>query len=888
MMKHTIFFNQKTKTFSLNEVNGFSYVYFPITNGYNLKSSITPTLGGDIKTDQNHFALPPVSQEDLHQTLYGRHFWLNIENKGLYNVSGISARQKYENTDVVNMEGGFLYFKVTRINEALGIQSTITTFSPYEDENIELSKVVIKNNGQETLSYSPTLAVPLYSRSADSIRDHRHVTALLNRATIVKNGIINKPTLSFDERGHVKNDISYGVFINGQNNEEAIAYNPKLQDFVGEGGTLDWPKSLKQQKIGSYQVGDTCDGFEVIGAIQLPSIELKPNEEYTYVFAITMSEHEQTEVPANCNIANFDQLLNESQQKWQEKLSAFEVQTNDSQFDSWVKWVSLQPILRRIYGCSFLPHHDYGRGGRGWRDLWQDCLALILMESQDVEHLLYNNFAGVRIDGSNATIIGSKPGEFIADRNNIPRLWMDHGVWPWNTTKLYVERSGNMDFLFKKQHYFKDSNIYFAKKKDTLWNDQQGSNQLIQDGSVYEGTILEHILVQHLTQFYNVGEHNIIRLEGADWNDGLDMARDRGESVTFTSFYMMNLRQIKELLMELKTQGVKTIEVFKELQQLILDDINYDDINAKHDVLESYFASVTHQLGGDIVALEIDQLIQSLDKKEKWLAQFLRQNEWLEEVGFYNGYYDNHGNRLEGNHHDQIRMTLTGQVFPIMSGLATNDQVEKILESSKKYLFDQQVGGYRLNTNFNEVKLDMGRLFGFAYGHKENGAMFSHMAMMFANGLYQRGFVQDGYDVMNTIYEHCNQFDVAKILPGIPEYIDPDGRGMYHYLTGSASWYILNVVNEMFGIKGQQGNLYLQPKLVKNQFDQNQTASITTEFNNRKVTIMYINENNKDCHEYQVKRILVNENEIEFNHASPVIDKKYLNDSAIMIRVYLQ
>lgn len=71
-------------------------------------------------------------------------------------------------------------------------------------------------------------------------------------------------------------------------------------------------------------------------------------------------------------------------------------------------WVSFQPILRRIYGCSFLPHHDYGKGGRGWRDLWQDCLALLIMNPDGVRQMLLDNFAGVRIDGSNATIIGSK------------------------------------------------------------------------------------------------------------------------------------------------------------------------------------------------------------------------------------------------------------------------------------------------------------------------------------------------------------------------------------------------------------------------------------------------------------------------------------------------
>ena len=42
---------------------------------------------------------------------------------------------------------------------------------------------------------------------------------------------------------------------------------------------------------------------------------------------------------------------------------------------------------------------------------------------------------------------------------------------------------------------------------------------------------------------------------------------------------------------------------------------------------------------------------------------------------------------------------------------------------------------------------------------------------------------------------------------------------MYHYLTGAASWYMLTVITEMFGAKGCAGNLMLEPKLERQQFD---------------------------------------------------------------------
>ena len=93
-----------------------------------------------------------------------------------------------------------------------------------------------------------------------------------------------------------------------------------------------------------------------------------------------------------------------------------------------MKWVCFQPFLRRLFGCSFLPHHDYGRGGRGWRDLWQDCLSLLLMEPKTVGDMIVNNYKGVRLDGTNATIIGEGDGNFLADRNGITRVWMDHAL----------------------------------------------------------------------------------------------------------------------------------------------------------------------------------------------------------------------------------------------------------------------------------------------------------------------------------------------------------------------------------------------------------------------------------------------------------------------------
>jgi hypothetical protein len=56
---------------------------------------------------------------------------------------------------------------------------------------------------------------PIFGRSADNIRDHRHVTSLLQRAFIEPYGIRIKPTLTFDERGHHPAEVNYRVWAAG-------------------------------------------------------------------------------------------------------------------------------------------------------------------------------------------------------------------------------------------------------------------------------------------------------------------------------------------------------------------------------------------------------------------------------------------------------------------------------------------------------------------------------------------------------------------------------------------------------------------------------------------------------------------------------------------------
>ncbi|MFX0207249.1 MAG: cellobiose phosphorylase, partial [Candidatus Hodarchaeota archaeon] len=102
----------------------------------------------------------------------------------------------------------------------------------------------------------------------------------------------------------------------------------------------------------------------------------------------------------------------------------------------------------------------------------------------------------------------------------------------------------------------------------------------------------------------------------------------------------------------------------------------------------------------------------------------------------------------------------------------------------------------------------------------------------------------------------------SKIYPGIPEYINQKGRGMYHYLTGSASWIILTLVTRVFGIRGELGDLLLDPMLLSSQFREDGTAQISTQFAARKLQIEFRNKSRKDFGEYQIKNVYVNQKKV--------------------------
>ncbi|MDD5005340.1 MAG: cellobiose phosphorylase [Candidatus Omnitrophica bacterium] len=857
-------FTDNCGTFIAKDTQKISCLYFPLANETPVMSSVTPQLKGDIKTDNNSFLMLPLSRSDLADKNSARDFWIYLnKNKKAWPLAGNGTTNS---KDKITLEAGHLYHKLTRKNASLGLEAEITNFIPVTQDAAELELIKITNISGSNLEITPTSAIPLFCRSADNLRDHRHVTSLLHRIKQDKYGVVVKPVMSFDERGHRINHTSYYVFGIDNNNQPPAGTFPTQESFTGEGANPQKPLAVLENLSPRKLSTEELSGKEAMAALRFKTKTLKPGQclYFGLILGIAQAESDIYKTLKKFNtIVKIKTALEENKIYWKNKINNLSFNTGDYNYDNWLRWVNLQPALRKIYGCSFLPDFDYGRGGKGWRDLWQDCLALSLTQPKDIDYLLRSNFSGVRIDATNATIVTKKPGCFISDRNKIPRVWMDHGLWPFFTLELYINQTANLNILLEKTAYFRDSQIMRAREIDFNYS---GDNHLkTKQNKIYTGTILEHILIQHLVQFFNVGPHNSIRLENADWNDGLDMAAQKGESVAFSAFYAHNFSKIADLLEKLKqTKKIKHICLLKEII-ILLDTLNnpanYNSVRAKTKLLDKYLNATRLSVSGKTVKIAIEEVIKDLRRKADWLSKHIQDKEWIDisrDTGFFNGYYDNKSRRVEGKFNNQVRMTLTGQVFAILSGIATEKQIRKIYKAATLYLQDKKLKGFRLNTDFKTPQLDLGRAFSFAYGEKENGAIFSHMCVMFSYALYSRGFAKEGYEVLNSLYELAANSNASKIYPNLPEYFNLNGHGMYSYLTGSASWFILTLLTQAFGVNAELGDLVISPKLTKEQFKKSKEVCVQFNFLDKRVKISYFNPRKKDYAAYSIKQVKAN------------------------------
>ena len=120
------------------------------------------------------------------------------------------AKKFTKEQDDSRVTAGLMWHMLERESKKYALKAEVTSFVPVND-NVEIMRVKVSNVGTEVRVVTPVVAIPIYGRSADNIRDHRNVTSMLHRIHTEEEGVVVKPTMSFDEKGHRRNHLSYFV-----------------------------------------------------------------------------------------------------------------------------------------------------------------------------------------------------------------------------------------------------------------------------------------------------------------------------------------------------------------------------------------------------------------------------------------------------------------------------------------------------------------------------------------------------------------------------------------------------------------------------------------------------------------------------------------------------
>ncbi len=271
-------------------------------------------------------------------------------------------------------------------------------------------------------------------------------------------GVEVKPKLSFDERGHQKNEVTYFVYGVTGNGETPEQFFPVTEDFIGEGGSLTAPLAVKNNAEGA-EAGIQIDGKEALGGLKFRSVALEKRRDGVihHHHRALRRQQQWRRCGRWLSPDSTDKVrdaIHKTNDYWQEKVNVW-FQTGNKTADSYLRWICFQPILRRLYGCSFFRITTMARAAGMAGSLWQDCLSLLFMNPDGVRQMIVDNYGGVRMDGTNATIIGEKQGRVQGGSKQHYARLDGSRFWPFLTTKLYIDQTGTFKFLTRKYRILK-------------------------------------------------------------------------------------------------------------------------------------------------------------------------------------------------------------------------------------------------------------------------------------------------------------------------------------------------------------------------------------------------------------------------------------------------
>jgi len=172
---------------------------------------------------------------------------------------------------------------------------------------------------------------------------------------------------------------------------------------------------------------------------------------------------------------------------------------------------------------------------------------------------------------------------------------------------------------------------------------------------------------------------------------------------------------------------------------------------------------------------------------------------------------------------EQGKIFLNPQAWAMLSGAATDSQIDAMIANINSQLMTPY-GVMMLAPSYTSMVEDIGRVTQKHPGVAENGSVYNHAAIFYAYSLYQQGFADLAFEVIEKMLPSITQcLETGQLPVYVPNYY----RGAYHqyprqagrsshlFNTGTISWLYRCLVEELCGLKGSAKGLIVTPKLPK-------------------------------------------------------------------------
>ncbi|MCZ2203439.1 GH36-type glycosyl hydrolase domain-containing protein [Bartonella sp. A05] len=296
-------------------------------------------------------------------------------------------------------------------------------------------------------------------------------------------------------------------------------------EFIGPTGTVHHPRAIRQAEALSNLVEAGRDPCSALAY----DLDLLPGQTKEIIFYLGSAENmqEAEKLLDQARIDDFNDLLAQQKQQWDDLVSSLQVKTPDPSFDIMVnRWLPYQ-----IYACRILARTAFyqASGAFGFRDQLQDSLSLLLLKPQLAREQLLNA-------AMHQFPEGDVQHWWLPNTNSgVRTLISDDIVWLAYGTALYVNTTGEYTFL--------DTLISFIEGAPLEKGQHDSYFQPTQ--SVKTATLYEHCALALDLAIKRCGPHNLPLILGGDWNDGMNLVgiEGKGESVWLGWFLGTTLKE---------------------------------------------------------------------------------------------------------------------------------------------------------------------------------------------------------------------------------------------------------------------------------------------------------------------------------------------------------